>query len=49
MKNHLIAFILLSKSLASAEDSETGPSNHDSETDKNEPEMIKTLFHHTEP
>ena len=37
MKNHLIAFILLSKSLASADDSET---------DK---EMIQTLFHHNEP
>ena len=37
MKNHLIAFILLSKSLANADDSETNK------------EMIKTLFHHNEP
>ena len=37
MKNHLIAFILLSKSLANADDSVT---------DK---QMIKKLFHHNEP
>ena len=37
MKNHLIAFILLSKSLANADDSTA------------DEEMIKTLFHHNQP